>query len=823
MINECSVAAWGVSMNKWLKILSGIGAVLILLVVVLLVLATVLITPERVKETILPLAEENIQRKIELGDIEVSLLSGIEIHGLKLYEQNGKDLFVSTDMLRLKYQLLPLLAMKVVIDEVRLEKPNIKVVRFKDGQFNYSDLLDGADSETTSEKTQSQTQQGTESASSESDLPLSLLVSNLLLQDGHLVFIDHVLNDKAPYRYEISGLQVAAKGVSLTGKIPLSVQCQLNESPLTLDGHINLQPFSVDFDIAMKGLDVVAFSPYFKESLPGNLGGAKLSLQSSLLGNFEDLGLKGSVSLADLHLLLDAMPEAPLENAEVKVDFDLLLAHKKDLLQIHSFNLDFNSIKLGVVGKIDTVLTGPTLNLTLSVPDLKIRQAIDAVPQSFVGDVRSLDPAGSLSAVATLAGSFENPQSLLKSIQVDLEDVQATAGGHRPAFSGRLLLSGNHINSEGLKVRLGDNHADIKLTANRLYTSPVVVTADITSKRFLLEPLLFSSASPAAVAEEVTTGASEGKGGDEELGPFDIPVHATGTISVAEALWKDLTIRDFIARYELKDNIFKLSQMDGNVAGGSFSSTASVDLRKKGLAYSANLGLNAVQADPLLTAFLPKAAGSLLGAMNLSLDLDGRGSQWESFSRNLSGAGDMLVSDGRLASPELVKGFSSILQLSDLKDVQFENFKAQFKVVDGKVQLDSQIASKRLKLSPQGSIGLDGSLDLGLDTRLSPELSARLDKRGSVTRYLEDQDGWTQMPLLLTGDFSSPRFGLDPKGINRQASKALGQELNRQLDKLFKSKDSNSSTEAQPEGEAEPAEDPGRKLLQDSLQKLFGN
>ncbi|MDH3959712.1 MAG: DUF748 domain-containing protein, partial [Desulfuromonadales bacterium] len=702
-------------------------------------------------------------------------------------------------------------------------KPNVRVVRFKDGQFNYSDLVDGVDSEPTPEDTQLQTPQGSESSSSESDRPISLLVSNLLLQDGHLVFLDHVLNDKAPYRYEISGLQVAAKGVTLTGKIPLSVQCQLNESPLTLDGHINLQPFSVDFDIAMKSLDVVAFSPYFKESLPGKLGGAKLSLKSNLLGTFEDLVLKGSVSLADLDILLDAMPEAPLEKAEVNVDFDLLLAHKKDLLQIHSFDLDFNGIKLGVVGKIDTVLTRPTLNLTLSVPDLKVRQAIDAVPQSLVGDVRSLDPAGSLSAEASLAGSLDNPQSLLKSAQVDLEEVQATAGGQRPAFSGRLLLSGNHINSEGLKVRLGDNHADIKLTANRLYTSPVVVTADITSKRFLLEPLLLGSASPAVAAEEVATGTNKGRGDDEELGPFDIPIHASGSISVAEALWKDLTIRDFIARYELKDNIFKLSQMDGNVAGGSFSTTASVDLRKKGLAYSANLGLNAVQADPLLTAFLPKAAGSLLGAMNLNFDLDGRGSQWKSISRNLSGAGDMLVSDGRLTSPGLVKGFSSILQLSGLKDIQFENFKAQFKIVNGKVRLDSQLTSERLKLSPQGSIGLDGSLDLGLDTRLSPELSAKLDKGGSVTRYLEDQDGWTQLPLLLTGDFSSPQFGLDPKGINRQASKALGQELNRQLDKLFKSKDSKSTAEDQSGGKAEPAEDPGRKLLQDSLQKLFGN
>ncbi len=128
-------------MKKWTKILSVVVILLVALVVGLVVLANVLITPERVKETLLPLAEENLNRKIDLGNIEVSLFSGIEIHGLTVYEQDGNDVFVSTDLVRLKYQLLPLLAMKVVVDEVRLERPSIRVVRFNDGQFNFSDLL----------------------------------------------------------------------------------------------------------------------------------------------------------------------------------------------------------------------------------------------------------------------------------------------------------------------------------------------------------------------------------------------------------------------------------------------------------------------------------------------------------------------------------------------------------------------------------------------------------------------------------------------------------------------------------------------------------
>ena len=332
-------------------------------------------------------------------------------------------------------------------------------------------------------------------------------------------------------------------------------------------------------------------------------------------------------------------------------------------------------------------------------------------------------------------------------------------------------------------------------------------------------------AAPVAVAEQKQTNQAQNGDVVRELGPFDIPVQATGVIKVTEAIWKDLTIRDFIAQYELKDNVLNLSRMDGQVAGGSFRNSARVDLGKKGLAYSVKLDLQTIQADPLLTAFAPKAAGSLLGAMNMAFTLDGRGTVWKSLSRNLSGAGNMLVADGRLTNPELVNGLSSILQLQELKDIQFDSFTGNFKVENGKVKLDSRLLSDNLKLFPKGAVGLDGSLDLGLDTRLSPELSAKLDKKGSITRYLADQDGWTRMPLLLSGNFASPSFGLDPKGLQDQASKALGSEIGRQINKFFKQPESAPQESGQQPADAGSGstENSTQKLLQDSLQKLFGN
>jgi AsmA protein len=314
-------------------------------------------------------------------------------------------------------------------------------------------------------------------------------------------------------------------------------------------------------------------------------------------------------------------------------------------------------------------------------------------------------------------------------------------------------------------------------------------------------------------------------GQGEEIGPFDIPVLARGTIKIGKTLYQGLAIDDFHATYQLRDNVLTISRMDGRIAGGSFANKARVDLGTKGLSYSANLGIKGVQADPLLTAFVPKAAGSLLGAMTLDLDVKGRGTRWQTLNRQLNGQGDILVADGRVVSPALVKGFVSFLQMSDTDGIRFKNFRGDVRIVDGKLNIDSSIFSDELKIFPKGSIGLDGTMNLSLDTRLSPALAARLDSRGKVTRYLTDSDGWSRVPLLVSGSYEAPVFGLDPKGLQQQATDALGKELGRQLDKLFgaQAPDEREQEQAPAEQESEPAEDPTNKLLQDSLKRLFGN
>ena len=800
-------------MRPFAKISALVAIILVALFVGLLILAKVVITPERVKATVLPLAEKQLQRKIELGDIRVSLFSGIELHDLVLYEADGREHFVTTDLVRLKYQLLPLLAMKVVVDEIRVETPRIRVVRKAGGRFNFDDLIGRPDQPSA---------QDSDHGESKGAMPISLLVSQVSIKDGKLVFLDYAIDAKAPHTSEISDLQVLASGITLTGSVPVSITCRINDARMEVDGSVSLAGPRGDFKVNVEDVDALVFKPYFQDAIPGKLDNLTLDLQANVAGGVENVSADGTLTLGKIDFTPDAFPEASLKKADIEIGYDLTVGLQTGTLEMRRSRVDFNGLVAEASGNVSSLFVTPVLALQLAIPGLDLKQALQALPAGMVAGAKELQPSGKVMLDAQLAGTLDNPLNLVRKATVSLDNVQVAANGQRPAVFGKLKLAGEKLVSDGLEMRLGENRARIDLTADNLLGKTKVVKADVSSEQFQFD-LLLGAGGAAGAAADKGQGARTAKG--EEVGPFDIPVQANGTIRIGKTVYQGLSIDDFIAIYTLQDNVLTISRMDGNIAGGSFANTARVDLGTKGLSYRAGLSVKSIQADPVLSAFFPKAAGALLGAMNLDLNVKGRGTQWETLNKQLSGQGDMLIADGRVVSPGLVNGFASFLQLSRMDEIRFSNFQGNVQIADGNLMIDSRIISDEVKLFPKGSIGLDGSLNLAMDTRLSPDVAGRLDKGGKVTRYLTDKDGWSQVPLLVSGNYASPRFGLDPKGLQKQATDALGKELGRHLDKLFGAPDPDKQQEGQEKTgkDTAPAEDPTNKLLQDSLKSLFGN
>lgn len=127
-------------MGKYAKIIGGIVAVLLLIVAGLAAAVRFYLTDERVRALVVPAAEKALQRKVELGAISVGLFTGISLTDFAIKEADGQTDFVKAEALVLTYDLLPLLQKTVVISEVRLDRPFVRIHRDKSGAFNFDSL-----------------------------------------------------------------------------------------------------------------------------------------------------------------------------------------------------------------------------------------------------------------------------------------------------------------------------------------------------------------------------------------------------------------------------------------------------------------------------------------------------------------------------------------------------------------------------------------------------------------------------------------------------------------------------------------------------------
>ncbi|RKX60220.1 MAG: hypothetical protein DRP37_05530 [Thermodesulfobacteriota bacterium] len=142
------------------------------------------LTEDRVKALVIPPAEKALGRTVQIGEIDVSLFSGITVKDFTVKETDGHTVFVSTKEFVLRYDLLPLLQKKIVVSKVRLDALYVRVFRDKDGQFNFETLAVLAAAEL-EKPVPANTGKPVSAA-----LPLALTVNKVIVDKAHLVVRD---------------------------------------------------------------------------------------------------------------------------------------------------------------------------------------------------------------------------------------------------------------------------------------------------------------------------------------------------------------------------------------------------------------------------------------------------------------------------------------------------------------------------------------------------------------------------------------------------------------------------------------------------------
>lgn len=781
--------------------------VLVLLAVGLTLLAKTLITPERIKAHLLPLAKEALAREVTLGDVKIGLFSGIRLDDLVIFEKAGDEPLIRADQAVLRYQFWPLLQGQVVVDEVRLENPRITLIRLADGSFNIADWLQTTDdSDAAVEPSPSPV-----SADRDEGQGIDLLVSRLAVGGGEMSFVDYQINAQAPYRYQIDNLNVEATDISLEQAFPFSVKARLNGAEFSVDGKLNPKDRAGQAAIQLSDLDLTAFLPYFREHLPGHLGSLKLDLTLSVAAQEQSLSSSGNLTLRDIAVNLNALPKAPIAQARLAVDYDLLYETSAGRLALNRMRVDLNGIPLDLQGELTGLDKTPQADLQLSLTDLELRSALNALPAGLASSLQAFDPAGFVTARVDLAGPVDNPQGLLQRGDFQLTNLQGAAAGLRPVLNGRLQLQGQELTAEKLQLALGEDSALIDLQIPDIFAETIAITSSVTADRFRVDPLLETKKPAEAEVSKASPPDSPPAQVSQEVGPFDLPIKADGEMRIKQAIYQGMPIDNLLLLYRLDKNLLTVETLSGQVAGGTFKQSGTVDLSRKGLAYQGRVELSSLALDTLTRLFAPRAQGTVLGALSLATDFQGRGTQAATLREHLTAEGDFSFVNGRLTASPLTQGFADLLRLAELKDLSFKDGSGNYRIRQGQLHLNGKMSGQDLHLTPTGTIGLDGGLNLDLAARLSPHLSAKLDKKGKVAGYFSDEQGWTRIPLTLGGTLERPRFVFDSRALKEQAGEELRQKLE---EKVMEKLD--------PSGTSGEKLEPAKQLMKDALQGLFG-
>jgi AsmA protein len=190
---------------------------IVIIAVLSALLVKFIVTPENVKHYLIPAAEKSLNRKIDVGEVSISLFKGIDLRDFALKEAGADSVFFRCSDFVLKFRLLPLLAKKLIVDELRMVRPELNIVRDAAGRYNFEGI-GGAGSRTN----------GNDSEISQGDgaIPVSMLISKVSVEDGSFSlkdFLKKLPDIKSTINMKIRIESAGESGIQSSGRIDVMI------------------------------------------------------------------------------------------------------------------------------------------------------------------------------------------------------------------------------------------------------------------------------------------------------------------------------------------------------------------------------------------------------------------------------------------------------------------------------------------------------------------------------------------------------------------------------------------------------------------------
>jgi AsmA protein len=239
-----------------------------------------------------------------------------------------------------------------------------------------------------------------------------------------------------------------------------------------------------------------------------------------------------------------------------------------------------------------------------------------------------------------------------------------------------------------------------------------------------------------------------------------------GQLKIDKLIANKAKIQDVILKIHAKNGIFNLDPLKFNMYQGDVSGKATLNVTKDVPESNINLIVTKVESGPLLSDVLEK--NILEGVMQANVRLAMAGDDPALIKKTLNGNGELLFNDGAIKGIDLagmvrnVQAAFGLTEKSDQKPrTDFAELKAPFTITRGVINTpQTSLKSPLLRVIANGNADL---VKETLDFRIEPTVVGTIKGQGD-----EKQRSGIMVPVLVTGNFSSPKFRPDFKSVAKK-------------------------------------------------------
>ncbi len=264
-----------------------------------------------------------------------------------------------------------------------------------------------------------------------------------------------------------------------------------------------------------------------------------------------------------------------------------------------------------------------------------------------------------------------------------------------------------------------------------------------------------------------------------------------GKINIGKIKVKRVKMEKLYMKISGKKGIFNINPVSFNLYNGSVLSDATINLSKNTPKIILNSKADKIQTGPLLNDFMEK--NILEGTLKSDIYLTMTGDDAEKIKSNLNGKGKLVFTDGAIVGvdiPGMIHNLKASFGLTEKNKkksrTDFSELNAPFTITNGIVDTSgTTMVSPVLRVKVKGKANL---VKENMNLRVEPKFVATLKGQGDTKK----RSGIT-VPILVSGNFDSPKFRPDYKGLLKSNFGKYIPKKN-DLEKMIKGKGSSSVT-----------------------------